>query len=33
MLQMHYADAKRVERNAKKRRSLGWRLKKLLSLG
>ena len=33
LLQMHYADAKRVERNAKKRRSVGWRLKKLLSLG
>ena len=32
-LQMHFADAKRIERNAQKRKTLGWRLKKLFSLG
>ncbi len=32
-LQMHYADAKRIARNAEKRKSITWRLKKLFSLG
>jgi hypothetical protein len=30
---MHYADAKRIARNAEKRKSITWRLKKLFSLG
>jgi hypothetical protein len=33
MLQLHWVDPKRVERNERKRRSLGWRLKKALRLG
>jgi len=33
MLQVHWVDPKRIELNAKKRRSLRWRLKKLLRLG
>jgi plasmid stabilization system protein ParE len=33
MVQVHWVDAKRIERNERKRRSLRWRLKKLLRLG
>ena len=33
MVQIHWVDPKRIERNEKKRRSLRWRLKKLFSLG
>lgn len=33
MVQVHWVDPKRIERNEKKRRTLRWRLKKLLRLG
>jgi len=33
ILQMHWVDPKRIERNERKRRTLRWRLKKLLRLG
>lgn len=33
MVQIHWVDPKRVERNEEKRRTLRWRLKKLLRLG
>jgi SM-20-related protein len=33
MVQIHWVDPKRIERNEKKRRTLRWRIKKLLRLG
>ena len=33
MVQIHWVDPKRIERNERKRRTLRWRLKKLLRLG
>ena len=33
MVQIHWVDPKRIERNEAKRRTLRWRLKKLLRLG
>jgi Rps23 Pro-64 3,4-dihydroxylase Tpa1-like proline 4-hydroxylase len=33
MVQVHWVDPKRIERNEKKRKSLRWRVKKLLRLG
>lgn len=33
MVQIHWVDPKRIERNERKRRSLRWRIKKLLRLG
>jgi hypothetical protein len=33
MVQVHWVDPKRIERNERKRKTLRWRVKKLLSLG